>query len=61
MRHIKSYNFGMKHFFFKCVFFEILRGFHTFGKLCIPILYTISFAKPFAESLVGARRNTATR
>jgi len=35
MRHIKPYNFCMKHFFFKCVFFEILRGFHTVGKPCV--------------------------
>jgi len=47
MRHIKPYNFCMKHFFFKCVFFEILRGFHTFGKPCIRncSIYFVAFLR----------------
>jgi len=38
MRQIKPYNFCMKPFFLKWVFFEILRGFHTFGKPCIDVV-----------------------
>jgi len=45
MRHIKPYNFCMKLFFLKCIFFEILRGFHTFGKPCIT-------TKPLCENMM---------